>query len=119
MATCRLFRIAEEELEDIWLYTYEKWGEKQADSYIYGLYDCMEKLATKTLLWRTAPRNLCVPPDIPHAVYFYHYQRHYLFFRELQNGDIGIISILHDAMEIPVRLAQDLEELSKNSTSMD
>lgn len=37
-------------------------------------------------------------------VYFSHYQHHYIFFRELPNGDIGLMIILQDSMDIPVNL---------------
>ena len=111
MATFRLFSSVENTLEDIWSYSYGRWGEEQANRYIHDLYRCMDQLAANRLRWRETPQSLCVPRDITHKVYFHHHQRHYVFFRELQAGDIGILSIVHDAMDVPVRLARDLEAL--------
>lgn len=111
MAGFRLYRTAQEELEDIWFYTFRKWGERQADRYLSKIYDCLQELATKERYWRKLPRELCVPPDVKHEIYFARLERHYIFFRELKNNDVGIISILHDAMDIPVRLAEDLERI--------
>jgi len=45
-------------------------------------------------------------------VFFSRYERHYLFFRELTEDMIGIMSILHDSMHIPVRLREDLEKIT-------
>jgi len=33
----QLRRVAEKDLEDIWLYSFEMWGVEQADSYIRSL----------------------------------------------------------------------------------
>ncbi len=111
MANFHIYKTAAFELEDIWLYSARTWGERQADKYIAQIYDCLQELADKEKHWRKPPRELCVPADIDHGIFFYHHGRHYIFFREFQNSDIGVISILHDAMNIPVRLAIDLEKI--------
>ena len=43
------------------------------------------------------------------GVFFIRYQHHYLFFRELSDGTLGVISILHENMDIPARLRDDSE----------
>ena len=42
------------------------------------------------------------------GVYFTRYEHHYLFFRELSDGRLGIISVLHERMDLPNRLIDDL-----------
>lgn len=41
------------------------------------------------------------------GVYSIRYQRHVVFFRELSPGTIGVISLLHESMNIPARLRDD------------
>jgi plasmid stabilization system protein ParE len=43
------------------------------------------------------------------GVYFIRHQHHYVFFRELSSGELGVISILHENMDIPARLREDSE----------
>jgi plasmid stabilization system protein ParE len=41
------------------------------------------------------------------GVYFIRRQHHYIFFRELSSGSLGVINILHENMDIPARLKED------------
>ena len=43
------------------------------------------------------------------GVYFIRNQHHYVFFRGLSSGELDVISILHEDMEIPARLREDSE----------
>lgn len=92
----------------IWRETAETWGEDQAVSYIRGLHAHLEKLCRTRALWRTLPSVLVVPSGIEGSVYVNRYRRHYLFFRELPSGKIGVMSILHERMDIPARLMEEL-----------
>lgn len=111
MASYRFFPPADEAQDDIWQYTYDEWGEAQADKYIIGLHEHLQALADKKKQWRTLPNSLIVPPDLDISAYFSHYEHHYIFFRELSGGVIGVLSILHENMDIPVRLFRDLEKI--------
>jgi toxin ParE1/3/4 len=112
MTGFRLYRTADERLDEVWSYTYEKWGEQQAEKYIKGLFDYFQKLSDNKLLWCSLPGRLVVPEQLDIALYFGRYKQHWIFFKELSSGDIGIAAILHDAMDIPVRLQDDLSKLS-------
>lgn len=69
MADFRLYKTAREALEDIWFYSLEAWGERQANTYLDQLYACFQKLAAKEKPWRNLPRELCVPSDVKHELY--------------------------------------------------
>jgi plasmid stabilization system protein ParE len=60
-----------------------------------------------------------VPSDIKHEAYFSRYERHYLFFRTLDNGDLGVMSILHEKMDMAVRLREDLAALDAKGSDSD
>ena len=43
-------------------------------------------------------------------MYFVRYKRGIIFFRELSEGVLGVVSILHENRNIPDRLKEDAEE---------
>ena len=45
MTKCRLSPLAERDLEEIWLYTYQHWSVEQADHYCNNIIADMEQLA--------------------------------------------------------------------------
>jgi toxin ParE1/3/4 len=99
----RILPVAQERLLDIWDYTVEKWGEEQADGDVAGLVGHLHSIAAERMLWRPVKEHRMS------AVYFVKYRHHYVFFREF-SGFIGVISILHESMDIPNRLREDIEE---------
>jgi plasmid stabilization system protein ParE len=96
----------------IWRDTVERWDESQAVRYIEGLHKHLQKLSETRALWRRLPQRLIASTGIKEQAYFSHYERHYLFFRELPSGKIGVMSILHERMDLPVRLSEDLVKLA-------
>ncbi len=89
---------ATEDLEAIWLYTFENWSLEQADRYINLIFDEIEYLSIK-----------------PHAgKKFSHVRKNYwcvkvkshlIFYRQIPNQkSIEIIRVLHQRMDIANRL---------------
>ena len=110
------FPPADEAQDKIWRYTVDRWGKDQAVKYITELHDHLYDLASQKKKWRILPDSLVVPPDLDISVYFSLYRHHYIFFRELEPHKIGILSILHEKMDIPLRLADDLKACSQTRT---
>jgi plasmid stabilization system protein ParE len=108
VAKYTFYPAADKAQDQIWQYTSEKWGEAQAEKYIRGLHEHLQHLANMELHWRSLPQTIAAPADIKTPVYFGRYERHYLFFRDMSIG-IGVLSILHELADIPVRLKRDLE----------
>jgi plasmid stabilization system protein ParE len=111
VATYRFYPRADAAQDKIWQDTVEKWGEQQAITYITGLHAHVKRLCEDAAIWRQLPQKLAVPVDIKRKAYFSRYEHHYLFFRKLDNGDLGVMSILHERMDLPVRLEEDLAAL--------
>ncbi len=109
----RLFSTADTQQDDIWNYTLNTWGEDQAKQYIIGLHDCFSSVANKEVIWNQLPSHLVVPLDLSVQVYFVRYEKHVIFFKELSAGVVGILSILHQSMDMPVKLAKDLTLIEK------
>ena len=108
-----LFYPAADAAQDrIWRDSVAAWGEAQAIRYIQGLHTHLLTLSQTPALWRKLPARLAVPADLKLDAYFSRYERHYIFFRVLSGDRIGVLSLLHDRMNIPVRLAEDLTALN-------
>lgn len=111
MAGYRFYPRADAAQDKIWHDTLDTWGEAQADAYIRGLHVHLQRLCEDRVIWRRLPQKLAVPADVKREAYFSRYEHHYVFFRELDNGELGVMSILHERMDLPVRLKDDLSAL--------
>ncbi|MBW9073043.1 type II toxin-antitoxin system RelE/ParE family toxin [Agrobacterium deltaense] len=111
MAAYRFYAPADAAQDKIWRDTVDTWGEAQAETYIRGLHVHLQRLCDNDLLWQRLPQRLAVPGDITLEAYFSRYRHHYVFFRKLDNGDPGLMSILHERMDMAVRLREDLAAL--------
>ncbi|MCM2476925.1 type II toxin-antitoxin system RelE/ParE family toxin [Rhizobium sp. CG5] len=108
MARYLFYPRADAAQDRIWKDTAEIWGEAQAIAYIHGLHAHLAKLAESRALWRRFPETMPISSQLKDKAYFSRYEKHYVFFRELPGGHIGVMSILHHRMDIPRRLANDL-----------
>jgi plasmid stabilization system protein ParE len=71
---------------------------------VHGLYKAIEKAANNKHLWREVEH-----PDVK-DIFFLRYERHDVFFRDLSKDVLGVINVLHESMNIPNRLKEDLDE---------
>jgi toxin ParE1/3/4 len=101
MATIRIQATASHRLDQIYRYTRERWGTAQADRYITGLFETFDKIDTHGVLSKP------VPADFGVDGYFFRYERHFVYWRRLSNGDIGIVTILHERMHQIDRFRED------------
>lgn len=53
--------------------------------------------------------------EVLSGVYYIRYERHYIFFRALSADAIGVITILHENMNIPMRLRDDVNRYGDDS----
>ena len=65
---------------------------EQAERYITGLFEAFGKIETHEVMSRPVPAEFGVDG------YFFRYERHFVYWRKLSNGDIGIVTILHERM---------------------
>jgi plasmid stabilization system protein ParE len=104
--TYKIHPKARHRLAKIWADTSLKWGETQADKYVDRLYQAMQDLQEKPYLWRKLENKRFKGKE----VYFQRVEKHFVFFKKLPSGDIGILSILHERMNLPERLLEDTRE---------
>lgn len=92
MAAIRIQEAASHRLDEIYRYTRDHWGEKQADRYINGLFATFDKIESHGVVSRPVPAEFGVDG------FFFRYERHVVYWRRLSNGDIGIVTLLHERM---------------------
>lgn len=87
---------AQNDIEDIWLYTFENWSLEQADRYYQLIFDEIEYLT----------RNPSSGKEYTHVRKGYFRSKvksHFIFYKVTLEG-IEIIRILHQGMDIDDRL---------------
>lgn len=101
MAAVRVQEAASYRLDQIYRYTRDRWGAEQADRYITGLFAAFDKIETHAVMSRPVPAAFGVDG------FFFRYERHVVYWRRLGNGDIGIVTILHERMHQIDRFRED------------
>lgn len=97
----RILPAAKARIIEIWNYTETTWGAQQADKYVRELVEAIQQ--------RGANRNEWKPVQDPAliGVFFFKHARHFVFFKELTGGNIGVITILNESVDVPARLRED------------
>lgn len=90
-------------LDDIYCYTRDRWGETQADRYVTRLFEAFEGIETHRVVSKPVPAELGVDG------YYFRYEHHFVYWRHLSNGDIGVVTILHERMHQIDRFRDDIE----------
>lgn len=89
-------------LDEIFRYTRDRWGAEQADRYITDLFAAFDKIDTRGVASRPIPAEFGVE-----GFYFRH-GHHFIYWRRLSGGDLGIVTILHERMHQTDRFRNDL-----------
>lgn len=107
--TYRFHPVALEQQESIWFYTYQTWGAEQADHYLTELHRFLLKLCRepKSTRIKRAPVEFATP------VYVARFRHHYIYFKQAagNGGDMLILSLLHESMDLPARLREALSRI--------
>ncbi|QNE07136.1 type II toxin-antitoxin system RelE/ParE family toxin [Croceicoccus marinus] len=101
MTSFRVQDRAGHRLDEIYVYTRERWGDEQAERYIRGLFDCFEQIASKEIPWRTIPGEFGVDG------YYCRHEHHYIYWRVLSDGTVGIVTVLHKRVHQSERFGED------------
>ena len=88
--------LADQDLVDIWLYTFSEWGEKQADKCLDDMDSAIKLLAEQPLISRERT-------DLEPPVRIHHHGHHLIVYLALANG-IRIIRVLHESMDVDSHL---------------
>jgi len=90
-------------LDEIYSYTRRNWGEAKAQKYVRGLFDKFKAIAARQFPWRPIPAEFGVEG------FFCRYEKHVIYWRLLDDGSVGIVTILHERMHQIERFKEDLK----------
>lgn len=99
----RVQEAASVRLDEIYRYTRDRWGEARAETYVVGLFAAFERIETHGVMSRPVPAEFGVDG------YFFRDERHFVYWKRLADGDIGIVTILHERMHQIERFKDDFE----------
>lgn len=95
----KLSRAAEIDLEEIWMYTFENWSNEQADRYINLIFEEIDYICRN-------PNSGAELSFLKEGYYKSRIKSHFIFYKiNRKEGDIEIIRILHQRMDIENRLS--------------
>lgn len=101
MSRVRVQAAAAHRIDDIYRYSVETWGEPQAERYIRGLFARFEAIAARSFPWRPIPAAFDVDG------YVCRFEAHVIYWKALVNGDVGIVTVLHERMHQIARFRDD------------
>jgi toxin ParE1/3/4 len=100
MSGFRVQESAGHRLDNIYRHTSESWEEAQAERYIRGMFARFAAIAERRVPWRAIPAEFGVDG------YVCRYERHLIYWKRLADGEIGIVTILHERMHQIERLQE-------------
>ncbi|MBX9049615.1 type II toxin-antitoxin system RelE/ParE family toxin [Bacteroides thetaiotaomicron] len=98
MAKIQFSNKAVDDLSDIWNYTLEEWSEQQADQYYQMLIASCNKIAENPALFGREY------DEIADGLLGFKANKHIIFYKITGNGDIFIVRILHERMDLKIRM---------------
>ena len=101
MAKLRFTSKAVEDLTSIWNYTFKTWSERQADEY----YEMLISACSKALVGN--PFHVRLYNGIAKDLYGIKAGRHLIFFKRIADGDVLIVRILHERMDIKCHFKEE------------
>ncbi len=97
MSQLTILPAAKADLQDMWLYGFDHWGEKQADLYAQGIFDGCHLIIEHPLLGKALP-------EVDDALRVYPCQHHLIFYLADDQG-VSFIAFLHERMDIVAHLS--------------
>ena len=88
-------------LDEIYTYTESRWGKAQADKYLKGLFNHFERIASQNAF------SYPVPAELEVDGYFSRYEKHFVYWKLLESGRTGIVTVLHERMHQLPRFQED------------
>ncbi|MYH29154.1 MAG: type II toxin-antitoxin system RelE/ParE family toxin [Acidobacteria bacterium] len=104
MRAVRVQEAAALRIDEIYRYSRGRWGAARADTYITGLFEAFGRIAGGGVPSRPVPAAFGVDG------YVFRYEKHFVYWKTLSDGDIGIVTVLHERMHQMDRFREDFGE---------
>jgi toxin ParE1/3/4 len=92
----KLAKKAIKDLDEIWDYSVDLWGQKKTEKYVAGLDECFFNLSKNQNLGRLIS-------NLSQDVRIYRHERHYVFYVK-RNYGVRIMAVLHEKMDFVNRI---------------
>jgi plasmid stabilization system protein ParE len=89
-------------LDEIYRYTRDRGGTVQADRYIAELFAAFDQIESHGVV------SCSIPAEFGVEGFYFRHAHHFVYWRRLPNGDVGIVTILHERMHQIDRFRDDL-----------
>lgn len=89
-------------IDEIYRFTRDRWGADQAERYIIGLFAAFDRIESHGVPSRT------ISAEFGGEGFHFRHGHHFVYWRRLLSGDIGIVTILHERMHRSDRFRDDL-----------
>lgn len=99
MAKIVLRQEAIDDLNTIWVYTYEHWSEEQADKYYESLQFACKQIGILPELGK-------LYEEIQSDLLGFRTGKHIIFYRVVSQEEVEIIRILHERMDLKTRIGE-------------
>lgn len=93
MRRYRLSSDARTDIKGIWNYTFDRWGKKQADSYVTNIFRCFDNIVAGDCLYK----QIFYDSTKIQYVRYVRCEHHYIFF--LSEKEPIFLAILHEKMD--------------------
>ena len=87
---------AQSDLQEIWVYSAEKWGQERTERYVRDLWRAIERLSADPRLGRPCE-------EVREGYSQYRAGSHFIFYRII-GGNVDVIRILHQRMDFEQHL---------------
>ena len=101
MTSFRVQEATSYRIDEIYCYTRDRWGSDQAEIYVTGLFNTFSRIATHEVLSHP------IPAEFEVEGFYFRYEKHFVYWKTLINGDIGIVTVLHERMHQIDRFRED------------
>lgn len=101
LAGYRLTSEAASDLKGILDYTRGRWGSEQADKYVLQIERCLHDLVSG----RRSGKQF---GDSSRVIQVFRCEHHYIFYA-VQDDQLGVLAILHEAMDLLARLKERMK----------
>ena len=90
---------ANEDLDEIWEFTFDEWSEMQADKYYFEILNCCQFLAENQNLGK-------IYSEIDNNLFGYLINKHIIFYQTISKFEILVVRILHTKMDLKSRIKE-------------
>jgi len=98
-----LSRLADLDVDQIYDFGLGEWGERQADRYLYGLFDAFERIGLAPGMGRRRPELHQMLRSLPHG-------SHVIIYAP-QGSEVAIVRVVHGSADIK-RVFQDYDPIA-------